>query len=618
MTKRLLATAWIVAIALLIAQSVTWAQAPQGIVVVPPSPQIQASISVDRAVYQPGERILIHYSVSTQAYVYIIDIDAQGRVTQIFPNRFSQNNFVPAGNRTLPDNASYSFVVTPPAGTELVQIIATLTPIDLGVQGFVQAFPSLGNDPSQFQANAQAAIQGIVPTGEVATAFTQFQVGGAPSNTTPVARFTVSPNSPNVGQAVTFDASGSFDPDGFISSYEWDFNSDGFADASGIRVSRTFFSAGPASVRLTVRDNAGQSASTSQLIQVGRAAQPPTAAFSFSPPSPNVGESVLFDGSASFDPDGFIANYQWDLNGDGAIDASGVRVSARYNNAGTARVTLTVQDNQGLTSSTTQTFQVGRAVQPPTAAFSFSPLAPQVGQAVTFDASGSFDPDGFVSSYEWDFNGDGFTDAAGVRVSKAFFSPGQQRVTLRILDNSGLSATATQFVQVGSSSPDVAGYFVDGPSPNLLRIRVQGQNDWFFQNRAFRILLETDGVFTSVQQQGTGNAAPQGISPVPNQSTLEFNGFVGNGSVTFLVGVSNNATKVKLDLRLDTNGDGVLERQRSNVFLGAGLVNPPSNPFVLSFSSGNLVFDATLKLCLVLVDQPGIQFSICFRFNTTV
>ena len=77
---------------------------------------------------------------------------------------------------------------------------------------------------------------------------------------------------------------------------------------------------------------------------------PPIASFTFTPSTPTVGEIVIFDGSLSFDMDGYIMDYQWDF-GDGAT-GNGFAVSHTYASPGEYNVTLIVTDNDGLTSRT--------------------------------------------------------------------------------------------------------------------------------------------------------------------------------------------------------------------------------------------------------------------------
>lgn len=86
--------------------------------------------------------------------------------------------------------------------------------------------------------------------------------------------------------------------------------------------------------------------------------------------------------------------------------------------------------------------------QPPTAEFTYQPERPKAGEPVTFDASDSFDFDGEIVSYEWDFDADGLTDATGITVQYAFASPGAYEVTLTVTDNGGNSDSITYKVDV--------------------------------------------------------------------------------------------------------------------------------------------------------------------------
>jgi PKD repeat protein len=77
---------------------------------------------------------------------------------------------------------------------------------------------------------------------------------------------------------------------------------------------------------------------------------PPQAQFSFSPITPKVGEDIVFDASASKDPDGQIVEYLWDF-GDGSPAESGSTVIHAYGSPGQYTVKLTVTDDQGLSAS---------------------------------------------------------------------------------------------------------------------------------------------------------------------------------------------------------------------------------------------------------------------------
>jgi PKD repeat protein len=79
--------------------------------------------------------------------------------------------------------------------------------------------------------------------------------------------------------------------------------------------------------------------------------QPPTAAFNFTPSGPTVNESIVFDGSVSYDLDGTIVSYAWDF-GDGTTAAETNPVTAHtFTEAGTYTVSLTVFDDNGLNAT---------------------------------------------------------------------------------------------------------------------------------------------------------------------------------------------------------------------------------------------------------------------------
>ena len=93
--------------------------------------------------------------------------------------------------------------------------------------------------------------------------------------------------------------------------------------------------------------------------------QPPTASFTYTPENPLVNQPITFNASASYDPDGNIAAYEWDF-GDGNItNTTHEIINHSYSETGNYEVTLTVTDDDGATNSTTKII----TVYPPAAIF---------------------------------------------------------------------------------------------------------------------------------------------------------------------------------------------------------------------------------------------------------
>ncbi len=157
-----------------------------------------------------------------------------------------------------------------------------------------------------------------------------------------------------------------------------------------------------------------------------------------------AGTAVLdldVDASGSTDPDGAVTGYAWSF-GDGGT-ATGVRASHHYAVAGTYQVSLTVTDDAGASSTSTQPVTVSAPVnQAPTAAFTAS----TTGLAAGLDASASADPDGTVTGYDWSF-GDGGT-GTGQTVTHTYTQAGSYPITLTVTDDAGATATRTSTITV--------------------------------------------------------------------------------------------------------------------------------------------------------------------------
>jgi glucose/arabinose dehydrogenase len=94
------------------------------------------------------------------------------------------------------------------------------------------------------------------------------------------------------------------------------------------------------------------------------------------------------------------------------------------------------------------------ANQPPTAVITANPTNGPVPLTVSFDGTGSSDPEGKPLSYSWDLNGDGtFGDATASTASYTYTTAGVYHPSLRVTDDQGVSDTKSATVTAGNTAP---------------------------------------------------------------------------------------------------------------------------------------------------------------------
>jgi PKD repeat protein len=330
------------------------------------------------------------------------------------------------------------------------------------------------------------------------------------------------PYTGTAGVALTFDGSGSSDPDGTIVSYSWDFG-DGNT-GTGVSPSHTYGANGNYTVSLTVTDNQSATGSTTTTASIGAVNQPPVSDPG-GPYSGTVNIAVTFDGSGSSDSDGKIVSYNWDF-GDGNT-GTGVSPSHTYSAAGTFTVSLTVTDDAGDTGTAKTTAVIGLGNKPPVANPN-GPYSGTVGVAVAFDGTGSSDPDGTIVSYSWDF-GDGNT-GSGVSPSHTYTVQGTYNVTLTVTDNANATdsaMTTATIVPVAGGKADV--FLIKMKAPKDIDIetgetksediKVKGDGDTIEQDAKVSLsVISQNGVTVKLHPQ----AMTKMVSPFDDATKYKF------------------------------------------------------------------------------------------------
>lgn len=235
------------------------------------------------------------------------------------------------------------------------------------------------------------------------------------------------------GDSVHFDASGSFAVGASVVSYRWLFN-DG-SIAQGKRVARVFEKPGDYQITLNVSDDSGHTCNTARLTTSLHVNAGPVAEAG-SDRRIEADTELRFDGAGSYDVDGEIRSFVWDM-GDGT-QLQGPDVRHSYDGPGEYRVTLQVTDNAGVSNSVATDWLRVLVNAPPVPEMG-SNRSVAVGEVIRFDGSESSDSDGEIISYLWEF-GDG-TSAFDEIVEFAYNKPGTYSARLTVTDDSGTNTS---------------------------------------------------------------------------------------------------------------------------------------------------------------------------------
>lgn len=244
---------------------------------------------------------------------------------------------------------------------------------------------------------------------------------------------------------------------GNIIRYEWDFDGDGVFDydssATG-NVEHTYEDYGIFNAVLRITDENHQEAYDYHLILKALGIR----ATAIAVPTEGVAPQTVIFYHAGFSQNP-ITKYQWDYDGNGIYDAQSTDASAKmintYQRAGVYTARLTVTDSAGKTANAAVVVTI--APNPPFLRDVYASTRVVLGRTLaTLDATRTYDLDGSVVLYEWDYDGDGVYDWHSDTphiIEYAYPAPGTYHPTFRATDNDGLSSTKQFELTIPNAAP---------------------------------------------------------------------------------------------------------------------------------------------------------------------
>jgi PKD repeat protein len=161
------------------------------------------------------------------------------------------------------------------------------------------------------------------------------------------------------------------------------------------------------------------------------------------PYNAEINQTINFDATGSYDPDGIIVNYLWNLGNGKTISTNIKNIYYTYTSPGEYTITLTVTDSHGLTKTDTTTTTIiessDEETPPENETENLPPIADAGGpyygftdESIFFDSSDSYDLDGTNLTYSWDF-GDESTSTDNMP-THSYIIEGSYTITLTVKD----------------------------------------------------------------------------------------------------------------------------------------------------------------------------------------
>ncbi|MHB1895331.1 MAG: PKD domain-containing protein [Metallibacterium sp.] len=188
-------------------------------------------------------------------------------------------------------------------------------------------------------------------------------------------------------------------------------------------------------------------------------ALPPVALLTVTPANAQVQAPITLDASGSHPPlaGGQMKSYTFDFGDNSApVTQTGATITHTYSQSGSYQATVAVTDTGGgSATSQPETITVSSAAQPPMAALTASPTTGAPPLSVTFDASGSQDPNsnGGITQYVFNFGDSSAPITQSTpSVTHVYQVTGNYTASVQVTDKEGGTASATTPVNVTTSS----------------------------------------------------------------------------------------------------------------------------------------------------------------------